>query len=182
MRDVSGLNRRRDALLLVHPDPRSEAGHPSVGQPRPPEWCKMQGPAGPAPPMTAAIVFFCHGARAASWRAPFDRIVDDFRAQQPGQRVELAFLELMTPSLPEVIDRLARQGIRAIRVVPLFLAPGSHTREDLPALLADARSRWPDIVFESTSTLTESAPIRAAIVAWALNTGANETRAEHPSA
>lgn len=118
--------------------------------------------------MDPAIVFFCHGARAASWREPFDRIVADVRAAQPGRRVELAFLELMSPSLPETVDALAREGARAIHVVPLFLAPGSHTREDLPALLAAAGRRWPAVAFTSTSTLTESPVIRAAIVDWAL--------------
>lgn len=118
--------------------------------------------------MDPAIVFFCHGARAATWRAPFERIVADFRAAQPGRRVELAFLELMSPSLPEAIDRLANEGAQAIHVVPLFLAPGSHTREDLPELLAAARTRWPGVTFTSTSTLTESPQIRTAILAWAL--------------
>jgi sirohydrochlorin cobaltochelatase len=121
--------------------------------------------------MDPAIVFFCHGARAASWREPFERIVADFRAARPGQRAELAFLERMSPSLPEVIERLAGEGVAAIRVVPLFLAPGSHTREDLPALLAAVGARWPSLDLSSTSTLTESPQIRAAIVTWAIGGG-----------
>lgn len=118
--------------------------------------------------MDPAIVFFCHGARAATWREPFERIVADFRAARPERRVELAFLELMSPSLPDAIDALAAGGADAIHVVPLFLAPGSHTREDLPELLAAARRRWPAVTLTSSSTLTESPTIRAAIVEWAL--------------
>lgn len=85
----------------------------------------------------------------------------------PGTPVELAFLELMTPSLPDVIDRLAGQGIQHIRIMPLFLAAGGHTRRDLVNLVDEARQRWPECQFETSPTLTESEEIRDAIVSWA---------------
>ena len=119
-------------------------------------------------PMSTAIIFFCHGARAHTWRLPFEQIVEQFRARMPDRQVRLAFLELMSPGLAQVIDELAGEGARAIRVVPLFLAPGSHTREDLPALLQAARQRWPQLHLESATTLTESPLIRDAIVQWAV--------------
>ena len=118
-----------------------------------------------------AIVFFCHGSRDAGWREPFDRIVDECRARAPQRRCELAFLELMAPSLPEVIDRLAADGLTAIRIVPLFLAPGAHTRRDLPALIAQARQRWPGLTLTADATLTELPGVRAAIVGLALGSG-----------
>jgi sirohydrochlorin cobaltochelatase len=118
--------------------------------------------------METAIVFFCHGAREASWRAPFDRVLADFRAQRPGTRADLAFLEFMSPTLPEAIDQLAGDGAQAIRVVTLFLAPGGHTRRELPEMVDAARARWPGVQFSVTPTLTESPEIRAAVVDWAL--------------
>lgn len=118
----------------------------------------------PTPP---AVVFFCHGARNAAWRAPFDTLVDEFRARHPGVRAELCFLELMQPDLASTIDALAGEGIVRIRVVPLFLAAGSHTRDDLPAILGDARRRWPGLAVDAIGTLTEDGAIRAAILARA---------------
>lgn len=117
----------------------------------------------------SAIVFFCHGARDAAWREPFDAIVEQFRAHQPGRPVALAFLELMTPTLPEVVADLVDAGARAITVVPLFLAPGKHTRVDLPELLEQARRQWPAVEFRAEATLTEAPAIRSAIVQWALS-------------
>jgi len=47
-----------------------------------------------------ALILFAHGARAASWAAPFERLRDQVRAQTPDTDVSLAFLELMSPRLP----------------------------------------------------------------------------------
>ncbi len=117
--------------------------------------------------MDDAVIFFCHGSRDARWREPFDAIVRAFADRYPATPVRLAFLELMSPGLDAVIDEMAGAGVHAIRVLPLFLAPGAHTRQDLPALIAAARARWPNLRIDSGTTLTEVAAIREAIVAWA---------------
>ncbi|MGE0313713.1 MAG: sirohydrochlorin chelatase [Lautropia sp.] len=111
-----------------------------------------------------AVVFFCHGSRDPGWRAPFERIVDEYRRAHPGRAAHLAFLELMTPGLPEAIDRCVADGHRDLRIVPLFLAPGAHTERDLPALVAAARERWPGLTVRIESTLMESASVRAAVL------------------
>jgi sirohydrochlorin cobaltochelatase len=70
-------------------------------------------------------------------------LAEDYRRRFPEQLVSLAFLELMPPTLPQVLAELAGRGVGTVRVVPLFLAPGAHTRRDLPALVAQARLDWP---------------------------------------
>jgi sirohydrochlorin cobaltochelatase len=52
-----------------------------------------------------ALVLFAHGARAASWAAPFERLRDLTRGTAAGLRGALAFLELMEPRLPETVAR-----------------------------------------------------------------------------
>ncbi len=110
------------------------------------------------------ILFFCHGARQDSWRVPFDAILAQSRRDQPQVPVTLAFLEMMKPDFFEALAELQTQGVCSVDVVPLFLAPGSHTQRDLPLLLEQARKRWPGLVFRVGPTLTESAPLREAIV------------------
>lgn len=114
------------------------------------------------------ILFFCHGARAPSWRAPFDAIVAQLRQERPQALVELGFLEMMSPDFLTAAQILISQGANHIDVIPLFLAPGSHTQRDLPELIAQAQTRWPQLAFSVAPTLTESATLRAAIVAAAL--------------
>ena len=52
----------------------------------------------------------------------------------PGERVALAFLELMHPSLSECVGTLYAEGLRKFRVVPVFFGSGGHLKEDLPRL------------------------------------------------
>jgi sirohydrochlorin cobaltochelatase len=111
-----------------------------------------------------ATVFFCHGSRNPDWRAPFDALVADYRRRLPEQRVCLAFLELMSPTLPEVLADLAGTGLDRIRVVPLFLAPGAHTSRDLPALVAQTLEQWPALQVEVGPTLFESPALRTAVI------------------
>ena len=60
--------------------------------------------------MTKALVLFAHGARAASWAAPFERLCALTQARMPDVPVSLAFLELMEPRLPEHVATLAAAG------------------------------------------------------------------------
>jgi sirohydrochlorin cobaltochelatase len=71
----------------------------------------------------------------------------------------------MSPTLPEVLAELAGTGTEAIRVVPLFLAPGAHTSRDLPALVGQVVEQWPALRVEIAPTLLESQALRAAVVA-----------------
>jgi hypothetical protein len=58
--------------------------------------------------MQRALVLFAHGARAASWAAPFERLRELTRRSLPDVAVSLAFLELMTPRLPDEVARWSR--------------------------------------------------------------------------
>jgi len=113
-------------------------------------------------------VFFCHGARDENWRKPFEAILSQYEAAQPGQAAALGFLELMSPSFEDAVAKVIHQGVNHVRVVPLFLAPGRHTRRDLPQLIAQEQARWPDVSFSVVPTLTEIPTVRDAIIDWAL--------------
>jgi len=109
-------------------------------------------------------VFFCHGSRNPDWRTPFESLAQDYLRRFPNRLVRLAFLEMMSPPLTEVLAELARAGIVTVRIVPLFLAPGAHTNRDLPALVAQSRLQWPALQVEISPTLLESEALRTAVV------------------
>lgn len=87
-----------------------------------------------------AVVLFAHGARHPEWARPFGRLKAELEALRPEARVELAFLELMKPSLPECVAALYADGVRSLRVVPVFLGVGGHLREDLPRIVEEIRA------------------------------------------
>ena len=91
------------------------------------------------------LLLFAHGARDPRWAEPFERVVQRVRLRDPSLSVELAFLELMTPSLRDAGRTLVHAGCERIDVVPLFLGAGGHVRKDLPELLAELRAAHPSV-------------------------------------
>ncbi len=86
--------------------------------------------------MKEAIVLFAHGSREPGWARPFERITAALSKKLPKVQIRVAYLERMRPTLREAIDALAAEGIESVRIVPLFLGPGGHVKEDLPKLVA----------------------------------------------
>jgi sirohydrochlorin cobaltochelatase len=116
--------------------------------------------------MERALILFAHGARAASWAAPFQRLRELTAAQRPDCEVSLAFLELMTPSLPDEAARLVAQGVRDITIVPVFLGQGGHLLRDLPQLLDGLRGAHPQVRFSTVAAVGEDPAVLAAMAAY----------------
>jgi sirohydrochlorin cobaltochelatase len=113
--------------------------------------------------MPRALVLFAHGARNDEWAQPFRRLVAELGERLPGERIVLAFLELMPPSLPDCAAALYADGVRQLRVVPVFLGVGGHLKSDLPRMVEDLRSRYPDLAIRVDPPIGEQAGVIAAI-------------------
>merc|ERR1712173_22960 len=74
-------------------------------------------------------------------------------ATRPDLRIEKAFLELAKPSFQTVVDRLGRAGHDEIVVVPLLLTEAHHAKVDVPAVIAAATERHPDLKIRATKVL-----------------------------
>jgi sirohydrochlorin cobaltochelatase len=93
------------------------------------------------------LILFAHGARDPRWSAPFEAVAERVRAARPGCALRLAFLEFMSPTLPEAGAELAGAGCGRIEVLPMFLGTGGHVRKDLPLLMDAMRAAHPGVVF-----------------------------------
>jgi sirohydrochlorin cobaltochelatase len=111
------------------------------------------------------IVLFAHGSREPGWAEPFEKISRELERRCPGVPVEVAYLELMKPSLDEAIASLAAAGARRVRVVPAFLGAGGHVKDDLPKLAAAARARHPAVEIVLEKALGERAQTIEALAA-----------------
>jgi sirohydrochlorin cobaltochelatase len=114
------------------------------------------------------IVLFAHGARDPEWSRPFEEIRDRVRSSRPEYPIELAYLELMEPTLEEAIESLANQGASAITVFPLFMAQGGHLKQDLPRILEAIRANYPHVPIALESAIGEVPAILESIAAWIL--------------
>jgi len=111
-----------------------------------------------------AIILFGHGARDIRWREPFDRLATLWRSQHAGTPVELAFLEMMQPSLEDAVTSLSGLGATQITVVPVFFGQGGHLRNDFPVLLSACQEKFPQIVLSATPAVGEDLAVLQAIV------------------
>ncbi|CAG9176021.1 hypothetical protein LMG23992_03078 [Cupriavidus laharis] len=119
-----------------------------------------------ATPGRQALVLFAHGARDARWREPFDRLAQKLSAALPGTPVRLAFLELMSPQLPDALGELAAAGIGEVTVVPVFFGQGGHLRRDLPALVDTCRQQYPALSIRCAAAVGEADSVLDAIAAY----------------
>ena len=119
--------------------------------------------------MRSAILLFAHGARDPSWALPFQAIRNAVAAASPEKKVELAYLELMTPSLPDTAEKLIAEGVNAITVVPLFMAQGGHLKKDLPVLLDSLRAQHPTVSVTLTPAIGDVPELTQAIAKWVLS-------------
>ena len=103
-----------------------------------------------------AIILFGHGARDPEWARPMQRIAEAVRHASPQAAVSLAFLEFMTPSLPEAAAAALTAGAGHLIVVPVFLAQGGHVRRDVPRMLAEIEAAHPGVQITLREALGES--------------------------
>ena len=113
-----------------------------------------------------ALILFAHGSRDPQWAEPFRAIQRRVAAAKPGVAIEVAFLEIMQPSLPDMVDRLAASGRRHITIAPLFMAQGAHVKRDLAAIVETLRGRHAGIELSLLPAVGEAEDVLAAIATW----------------
>jgi sirohydrochlorin cobaltochelatase len=80
------------------------------------------------------VLLVGHGSRLPYGKDVVTQIADMYREDE-GLLVEVGFMNMSKPSIPEAINSLAQQGAEKIVVTPVFLAHGVHTTEDIPRIL-----------------------------------------------
>ncbi|HEX6735378.1 MAG TPA: CbiX/SirB N-terminal domain-containing protein [Azonexus sp.] len=124
--------------------------------------------------MTTAMILFGHGARDPAWAEPLRRVQTAIRQQAPGLPVELAFLEFLSPTLADCAAGLIASGAGRIVVLPMFIAQGGHLKRDLPLMLAQLRTDYPDIEFSLADAIGESETVIRAMAGAAVQAAGSE--------
>ena len=124
-----------------------------------------------------ALILFAHGARDPEWGIPFRDIQRRVAERRPDVTVELAFLEMMRPSLADAVAGLAAAGCERVAIAPLFMAQGGHLKRDLPRLIGELRESYPAVAFDLLPATGDIDPIREAISSWLVDAVAGRTPA-----
>ncbi|MFE8069634.1 CbiX/SirB N-terminal domain-containing protein [Marinobacteraceae bacterium S3BR75-40.1] len=109
----------------------------------------------------AAVILLAHGSSDANWQRTFEQLAAPTCQALPHARI--AYMELCSPSLQDVVAQQVAEGAQAIKVVPLFLARGRHLRKDIPAMLADLQDAHPGVDMELTAPIGEAPALGEAV-------------------
>ncbi|HET7160498.1 MAG TPA: CbiX/SirB N-terminal domain-containing protein [Burkholderiales bacterium] len=116
--------------------------------------------------MKSALVLFAHGSRDPQWAAPLREVQKRVASSKPEMLVELAFLEMMRPTLAEAVDKVVAHGGKRVTIAPLFMAQGAHVKRDLDKLVADMRAQHQSTEFVLLPPAGEVAAVIVAISDW----------------
>lgn len=118
--------------------------------------------------MRTALILFAHGARDPEWARPMQRVREAILAAQPAVRVELAFLEFMSPGLGESVDALAAEAYERVIILPMFIAQGGHLKRELPEMVAALRQKHSSLELVLMGAVGEQEPVVQAMASAAL--------------
>lgn len=80
------------------------------------------------------VLLVGHGSRLPYGKDVVSQIAEMY-SEDADFLVEVGFMNMSKPSIPEAINRLAENGATTIVVTPVFLAHGVHTTQDIPRIL-----------------------------------------------
>ncbi|MGK5549430.1 sirohydrochlorin chelatase [Streptomyces sp. URMC 127] len=112
-----------------------------------------------APP----LLLVAHGSRDPRHAATVLALREEVAAALPGVRVEVGFLDFCVPGVPQVLERLAAEGVRDVVALPLLLTRAFHAKADIPAVLRAATACLPRLRVRQAGVLGPSPLLTAAL-------------------
>jgi sirohydrochlorin ferrochelatase len=97
--------------------------------------------------MTTALLLIAHGSRNAEANDDLYHVVAALRHRGPYGVVEAAFLELADPDIMAGGQKCVAQGARRVIMLPYFLSPGVHVRQDLEEFRGLLADKFPQVDF-----------------------------------
>lgn len=80
------------------------------------------------------VMLISHGSRLHYGEEVINQVAEIYR-EKTDYPVVVSFMNMSKPSIPAAINQLADEGVEKIIAVPVFLAHGVHTKEDIPKML-----------------------------------------------
>lgn len=102
---------------------------------------------------STTILLVGHGSREKSGNDEIEAFAQQWRARQPGWRVEICFIEFSEITMSEGLRRAAA-GSSRVMVIPLILNAAGHVKMDIPQAIDGARLRFPQVQFLYAPHLT----------------------------
>jgi len=100
-----------------------------------------------------ALLLIAHGSRRAEANEDLEWIAAEVRKSGQFAFVQTSFLELAEPTIAEGGSRCIEQGIECVIMLPYFLSPGVHARDDMKKEREELAARFPEVEFQLAEPL-----------------------------
>jgi sirohydrochlorin cobaltochelatase len=97
--------------------------------------------------MSEAIILVGHGSRDPEGVEEFRQFAAQFHQAVGVDMVKACFLEFADPAILDLIEHCVQRGATQVTVLPLFLVPAGHQKNDVPSAVQLARLRHPAVTF-----------------------------------
>lgn len=94
-----------------------------------------------------ALLLIAHGSRRAEANADLEFIASEMRTRGGFGFVQCSYLELTEPGILAGGSACVTAGANAVVMLPYFLSPGVHVREDLTEARDELAKQFPDVRF-----------------------------------
>ena len=95
-----------------------------------------------------AVLLIAHGSRRATANDDLRQLADFLRQRFSDHIVEIAYLELTEPTIPQAAATCVQRGAARVFLLPYFLSAGTHVTEDLQRFQTDFTAQWPSVRFD----------------------------------
>lgn len=85
------------------------------------------------------ILAMGHGSSLPHNKEVITKVANMIAEKYPDTVVRIGFMNMNNPTMDEGLEAFANTGVSSIIAVPLFLAHGVHTTEDIPEILGVSR-------------------------------------------
>ncbi len=104
-------------------------------------------PAVPEDSPITAVLLMAHGSRRATANADLVTLAELLKARGTYPIVEVSYLELAEPNIPQGGRNCVARGARRVLMLPYFLSAGVHVAQDLADFRQALCGEFPNVEF-----------------------------------
>jgi len=102
---------------------------------------------------TKAVLLIAHGSRRAAANLDLVKLAEMLRERNLFPVIEISYLELAEPTIPEGAARCVASGANEVLMLPYFLSAGVHVQNDLEQYRTEFSTAYPETRFRLCSHL-----------------------------
>ena len=94
-----------------------------------------------------SILLVSHGSHSPKTKLEVQALLELLKQRTGYEIFELAFLDVEVPTIPMGLDTCVAKGASSVLVLLNFLNSGRHVNTDIPAIVEEARAKYPSVHF-----------------------------------